>query len=264
MTQYQESFNLLRRLAKDTFYRMLHGHELDCVQSEETLTDINLLEIKREGLYFFRVDKPTKHEEKEKGFDWEFWIGCNLSGWDRYAVQAKRMYLESGKYERLRHKHKGATKFQIEVLEDFAQSTGAIPLYCFYNAIDHAQLKGHWHCTYPPELEQMGCTIVPLRIVKQAHKPRKPKSFKDLHKDSSAKPWQCLLCPGVLNPKLAQHPNGFLPEDGSYKKYERLPSHLTYFQETGIIEDLPSDLYTSELGGYPKRIMVIDTGGKEF
>jgi hypothetical protein len=32
----------------------------------------------------------------------------------------------------------------------------------------------------------------------------------------------------------------------------------------GNIEDLPDDLYTSELGGYPKRIMVIDTGGEEF
>ncbi|MFB4202627.1 DUF6615 family protein [Arhodomonas sp. KWT2] len=243
---------------------MQHGHELDCVQSEETLTDINLLEIKRESLYFFRVDKPTKHEEREKGFDWEFWIGCNAKGWYRYAVQAKRMYLNSGKYDRLRHKHKGATKFQIEILEDFSKSTGAIPLYCFYNAIDQNQLNGRWHCTYNPELEQMGCTIVPLRIVKEAHKRRQDKSFEALHNDSSAKPWQCLLCPGILDSRLAKYPNGFLPEDKGYKKFESLPDHLAYFQETGNIANLPDDLYKSEFGGYPKRIMVIDTGGQEF
>ncbi|WP_422102501.1 DUF6615 family protein [Vreelandella sp.] len=259
MSTYQQSFDLLRRLAKDTFLRMQYGYELDCVQSEETITDINLLDIKKENLYFFRVDKTNKIEEKEKGIDWEFWIGSNGIGWHRYAVQAKRLYLESGKYDRLRHKHKGASHFQIDILENYSKATGAIPLYCFYNAVDEKMLKKHWHCNHPKELEQLGCTLVPLKIVKKAHKAYAPKTFEALHQHKSAKPWQCLLCPASFLQEDMMPPGGLLPE-GQVKKYERLPQHLEYFREVGTLRDLPEDLYSSELRGYPKRIMVLDVG----
>ena len=86
---------LLESLAKQTWDRIKDGYELEISQGEETITDLNLLEIKRSGIRSFQVVKLTKAEEAIKGIDWEWWIGSESQGWLRYAIQAKKIQVES-------------------------------------------------------------------------------------------------------------------------------------------------------------------------
>ncbi len=262
MHSHDAGFGLLRRLAKDTFERLLLSHQLDCSQSEETITDINLLDLKRAKLGFLKVVTVDKPREGKEGFDWEFWIGSHQNGWWRYSCQAKKLDLKINKYKSLRHRVKKTGKYQIEVLEDFSKRNNSIPIYCFYNYVNKSKISSFWHCNLDPEAEQFGCSVVPLHIVKEAHKARKKKSFEALHSDHSAKPWQCLLCPEILSSPKSYNGNPFTinGEDTQAIKFTELPQFLRALDGVEDVVSLPENYYASELGGYPKRIMVIDTG----
>ena len=88
---------ILETLAKATWERIFFGEVLDCSQGEETITDINLLDIKRAatsgGYTGMHILKTNKADEAKFGIDWEWWIGSHLGGWWRYAVQAKKLLI---------------------------------------------------------------------------------------------------------------------------------------------------------------------------
>ena len=142
----QSTVKKFEQLASDTWDRLLYSSKLNCTQSETTITDINLLDLIRANLSNIKIKKASVDDEKKYGFDWEWWIRSNTSGWWRYSVQAKKLYT-SGTYERLRHKVKQKTKqltikrFQIDLLENFARRHKTIPLYCFYNYTDIKNIK---------------------------------------------------------------------------------------------------------------------------
>lgn len=251
--------DILRKLAFDTYERIFLGHQHNCIQSEETITDLNLLEIKRLNFRSIRVDKPNKIKESKNGFDWEFWIGNYHSGWWRYAIQAKRLDLSNNRYNSLRHKVQSVKQFQIDILDSFAKQNNSIPLYCFYNHIEEGIGRQFWHCNYPFEVEQLGCTVVPLHRVKLVHKPYKTKSFESIHKYSESKPWQCLLCPNIISNAHSKSQNPFLPKSYAISKYEELPRYIEMFLEIGEISELPEEYYQSEFKTFPKRIMVFET-----
>lgn len=253
--------HLFERLARDTWERLEAGLAFDIAQSEETITDINLLEMARARLPRLRLYKATRAEESEKGFDWEWWIGSRHRGWWRYAIQAKRLDATSGDYRALRHRV--GSRFQIEILEDFAHCQGAVPLYCFYNYVDSATAAAGWQCNLSTEYAQLGCTLVPLETVKRAHKPRRSRRFADLHCHRRSLPWRCLFrCPYFTSSALdrAGHP---MANDGMQpRKFAEVPPMLQREEDDmiGVNERTDLEYYTSELGGYPRRIMVVELG----
>ncbi len=54
-------------------------------------------------------------------------------------------------------------------------------------------------------------------------------------------------------------PHPLAPTDHDPTPFDGLPPHLGPDNVHDVIIDLPEEFYGSELGGYPKRIMVIDT-----
>lgn len=133
--------SILERLAEETWDRLDLSYKLDCPQSEETITDFNLLELARCRPPGLRVYKARGTDEPTKGFDWEWYVGVNGARWWRYSVQAKKLDVPSNCY--LHFRHTVAARFQIDILADFAKRNRTIPLYCFYNAVSPAVEQAH-------------------------------------------------------------------------------------------------------------------------
>lgn len=249
---------LFERLAVDTWERLQAANSTGIAQSEETITDINLLEMARARLPRLRVYKATRAEESATGFDWEWWIGSQRHGWWRYAIQAKRLDATSGTYRALRHSV--GSRYQIDILEDFARSQGAIPLYCFYNHVDSATAVQGWQCNHPIEEAQLGCTLVPLDTVKTVHRPRNSRRFADLHRHRHSLPWRCLLrCPYFAEASLERGGHPLASAGLEPRRHATLPAPLQRVEDVESLS-VPDDgqYYTSALGGYPHRIMVLD------
>lgn len=251
---------VFQRLAQETWERLRLGQDLRVSQSEETITDLNLLEIARAQLPRLHVFKADKHQEAAGGFDWEWWIGSDSSKWLRYCVQAKKLDVKSGLYKSLRHLV--GDHMQIKVLEDFAKQQRAIPLYCFYNYVKHLDGSSCWHCSQPPEPPQLGCTLVPLQEVKQCHQPQMRRGFEQLHAYPRALPWRCLIrwsyTPAGLRAS-GIHP---LASRGiPVGRHDALPAVLRQALSERQDIVLEGDLYANEHGVYPERIMILNTGG---
>ena len=253
MTLAREVFE---RLARRTWMLIPMSHHFGCGFLETTFTDTNLFEIAVAQLPGVRVYKAHGSDEPEKGFDWEFWIG-RLGRFWRYSVQAKLLRYVSQRYHSLRRAVAG--RQQIEILEDFSINQGTIPLYCFYNAVSDADAAARWHCNLLRDNAQLGCTVVPLDAVRPYTEPWSTRSFANLHADDRALPWRCL----VSCPQLLDDPRGPLgPPDRHIEPLAQLPEVLMLepITDRGTIRTihLPRELYSSELGGYPKNIGVIE------
>lgn len=255
--------DLFEVLAAATWERLELSETLKCSQSEETITDLNLMEMVRAGLPALRVYKATRQEESVRGFDWEWWIGSDRDGWWRYSVQAKRLDLQSGRYLSLRHKVNG--RWQIDLLSAFAFAQGSVPLYCFYNWAPPETCAPAWQCNLPRENAQLGCTVVPLDVARAAHEPRARKSFGALHRDRRALPWRCLVaCPYITGRQRQEDWHPLANDNVRPRRYDRLPDFLAdrdrlagrHTSDSPLIEP-PHELYRNELSAYPMRIAVV-------
>ena len=251
---------VLESLARATWERIRFGEQLGCPQGEETITDVNLLDLKRAGPHAVHVFKVNKAEEARYGIDWEWWVGTDhdayFGGWWRYAVQAKKLD-RSGRYSALRHKVGG--RYQFDLLAQYALKNRCIPLYCFYNFLA-GDTEGYWHCCeLPHEAHQMGCTVAPLDAVGPVFSKGASKRFEAVHRDARALPWRCLVrCVHLLPvPGRTGHPlaGGTFAE---FAAYDRLPFRVWDTEEGGAVSRLPADYYDESLGAYPRRIMVVD------
>lgn len=247
------SIKLFEELALGTWERVRDGEILGCRQGEETITDLNLLEIKRAKLPDVTVKKGMN--EDKTGIDWEWWIGSNTFGWWRYAIQAKKIS-KKGSYTELRHIVDG--NYQIDILEKYAKSNYSIPLYCFYNHIELDDYSNSWNCNLRIEKEQLGCTIVPLDHVKKHHKKGKSKKFIDLHSDNRALPWRCIVkCPLMFH-SYSSKINPLAKDGDNYKLYKTNSEDLFFYKNDEMI--MNPELYNREVDILPKKILVISLG----
>ena len=165
---------------------------------EETLTDLLILDMKRhEAAHKFWVYQTTRKQEASSGTDLLLVVRDGSTVDARlYAIQAKKLY-PNGQYTALRKEN----SLQLDNLEKYAICNDAIPYYLFYNfcyktVIDPGE---YWHCSGNYDETQLGCTLVPSWIVRDAmgaSRRRRPRSFEYLHKFRAALPWRCLFdCP---------------------------------------------------------------------
>jgi len=257
--------DIFEKLSHDTWRRLSKSRTYMMSQSEETITEINLLAIAEANFPNIRIVPTSKPEEAKKGTDWEWWIGNSKIGWLRYAVQAKKVSSrvkakkvtpENARYDVLAHKVKN--KLQLDILESYAAKNRAIPLYCFYNFLNSEKLQLYWHCNELYDMEQLGCTICPSQTVRSAIRQKNNNNFAAIHKSQSTLLWRCIVsCPlmllvyeGKSNPFNFDH----------IFVYQELPSFLQATSETDEIVDFPPDYYDSDLGVYPQHLLVVDTG----
>jgi hypothetical protein len=244
---------LLESIASSTWNRIYLGNFYKISQGEETITDFNLLEIAKSSISEVKVIKTPKNEEKNQGTDWEWWIGNNSIGWLRYAIQAKKVDINS-RYAKLGHKVNN--RRQIDILESFARENRAIPLYCFYNHIECDDLKNYWHCQLSYEESQFGCTITPSKNVREILLSRGKRNFSCLHEFINTKPWRCLItCPLIRKIYITKGITNVF-EFENINVYEYLPPEIEVARDINSLIKFPSNIYKGYVG-YPKKILVI-------
>lgn len=138
---------------------------------EETITETNLLELKRRNPSKVVLKSFSKAQEsKATGADWE-WHIIGRAYTLKLRVQAKRIH-RAGGTGKLDQKGKYATTPQIDLLLQDAKIHGLIPIYCFYCSEEQ---RTYWKAqNMGGELGMMetGCLIVDAARVKSI-KPRK-------------------------------------------------------------------------------------------
>lgn len=66
--------NTFQQLAIDTWKLLQESRSASYQVKEETITDINMLRLKRMHSHQVRTITFTKHEEGLNGADWEWWF----------------------------------------------------------------------------------------------------------------------------------------------------------------------------------------------
>jgi Family of unknown function (DUF6615) len=173
-----------------TWNSLQSGIQTGILLDEETITDINLLEIQKRHPLEARTHKYYPPIEGAiSGADWDWWFGSK-TGWLGLRIQAKKLNHKTLRYDKLAH----ATKkhgLQVDLLLRSAAKSNLIPMYCFYNYWN-VQIPIPWNCgTYPQTQELLGCTIA------SANQVRKLISANDRSLQSVMKkslPWSCLVC----------------------------------------------------------------------
>lgn len=257
-----KAVDVFEDIASSTWQRIHLGEIYKVSQGEETITDINLLELVKANCAEVQVVKTHKNKEKEQGTDWEWWIGNHRLGWLRYAVQAKKINPNSSRYDVLGHKVNNIP--QICTLEQYARINHAIPLYCFYNYLKNSSISSYWRCNLSYEVEQFGCTVTPSRNVRTALSKRGARKFGFLHSFNDTKPWRCLVrCPLMLQIYQTGSVNDTSLKFENVFVYQNLPPELSAALETGSLREFSSDFYSRDLELYPKRILVASYLGED-
>ena len=144
------ALTLFEYIARTTWEWLGQARQLKLSFSEETVTDIAAPQIAGAASNQVKVSKTTRQQEKLYGIDWMWFIGNPRQGYSRYAVQAKKITLDSSANFSYRLRRRVSripgSEFQMERLEQFAMRARAIPLYCFYNNVNSALATGYWHC----------------------------------------------------------------------------------------------------------------------
>ena len=96
---------------------------------EETITETNLLEIRRRHRRCICLETFPKKKEAQYGADWEWYIVGNQ--WTlKMRVQAKRVQRDDSL--KIKYKVKSSCKQQRELLLERADADKMKPLYCIY------------------------------------------------------------------------------------------------------------------------------------
>lgn len=183
-----------------TWDTLARGRSVDCQIGEETLTDLNILELKTRHSSEIYSRTFTKHEEGWNGADWEWWFTGSSRKWIGFRVQAKVIDIRKDTFTHLHYYKKDEDRgqhyqcdFLIENALQKQKSFFCIPLYCLYsNWVGISQFS--WNCkTYYPVEESYGCSILSAFIVRYLRdERRKSTHFKTLL--NYMNPWHCLVC----------------------------------------------------------------------
>ena len=242
-----DALKLFESLANLTWGWLRDARRLGLGFSEDTVSDLAMLEIARTVPDEVGVFRVSKLDERLVGFDW-LWVISRPGMTPRlYVVQAKKLKLDqTSTYSYGRLRYKAGSGYQMDALEDFADWIGATPLYCFYNHVDDHTATRHWNChiQQPPDLPQMGCTIAPLDVVRPVHDGRGPKRFDKIHRHLEAVPWRCLFHPSCTPAEIHKVSSWFQEEGMSTGKMRALeffpsltPRGRRQFDDDRLVDD---------------------------
>ena len=161
---------------------------------EETITETNLLEIRRRHPQLVRVRTFPKPLEAKNGADWE-WHVVGRRRTLKMRVQAKR--LQRNGVLKVRHKVKSSGKQQRDLLIAGARSAGMKAVYCIYCTepqrkvwTQHKALPGY-------KSFQTGCLLADAANILP--------TTRRLHEiEDKCRPWHHLFAPAVLMQEEAE------------------------------------------------------------
>ena len=181
--------------------------------SEETITDVTLVEMRRQLHPYVIAKKFTKHEESSvSGADWLWTIG-RPGRWLSLLIQAK---LARPRLASLKGLHHGAGA-QRKTLVAYARQQGYVPLYVVYSSFagspacppaSPSKKRKPTPQTWSPrcalaveQVKQMGCVAIRPRHVALMYRSKaRREDIQTLL--NGGKPWACLFCcPFTSGPK---------------------------------------------------------------
>lgn len=161
-----------------------HRDDVNVSYGEETITETNLLELRRRHPTIIHLSTFGKKEEARNGADWE-WHIIGRGRMLRMRVQAKR--LQKDDKLKIPHKVASSSKQQIDLLISDAQACGLKPIYCLYAS----ELQRSIWKKQPPsgksEEFEYGCLLTSAHKVKA----KMPKTLPEIEADSV--PWHYLV-----------------------------------------------------------------------
>lgn len=241
-------------LARATWRTIGRTHRNRIAFGEDAITSHNL-DVLSSTTFGVAVE-DTRVNEATKGCDFELWVRSAPLGWSRYAVQAKKLSMPTASYLKL--KHRVGTQYQIDILSIYAKANRALPLYCFYN---HSSSSVPWHCFLsPPEHQQLGCSVTPLHVVRQALSTPGGRKFSWIHQQPETLPWRCLVgCPHCLGATWPCPRIGWLAHN--QYSYDKLPESLQTLYESRDPQALwdAQDIYSHETPFRPRWVAVVDS-----
>ncbi|SFR41205.1 DUF6615 family protein [Litoreibacter janthinus] len=196
---------------------------------EETITESNLLDLKRLNPTQIRIETFSKSvESKKTGADWE-WHIAGKTNTLKMRVQAKRI-TRDGKIKGLKQQGKNALLPQICLLLKSAKLTGRMPLYCFYSAEKHRTV---WNASASsaPSFKgfETGCLLVDAHTVKS----KMPKNLSEIEADTW--PWHFLWSNNLFERSINIFEKRFAqthPEFELHENFKTLPP-------VGVVKDFP-------------------------
>lgn len=248
---------LFEVIARSTWRTIARTYRKRIVFGEDAITSYNLDTLTSSSVGVAVED--TRVNEATKGCDFELWVGSDVLGWSRYAIQAKKISVASASYSKL--SHKVGTKYQIDVLASYANANRAAPLYCFYN---HSSNPYRWNCNLQLDVEQLGCSVTPIDVVRTAIATRGARTFSWIHQRPETLPWRCLVhCPIFTQPMSSPVAHVGWPSRDQYS-HKKLPASLRRLQETQDAQSLRDapEVFSRNADLRPGWVVLIDLDGR--
>jgi len=262
-------YTTAEEIARRTWFLLKLSRRPGVRLGEETLTDflvINLLLSPNNAVRVLPVMKP---EEANNGADL---IVCvhRGDGWaHEYVVQAKKLYPNSrfGQYNGLNKKSGKSKRPQIDILEEYAEKSNAVPLYLLYNYVNDPLKRCHpcWHCCRKDADEkQFGCTLTPSWHIRDVIESRdKHQNFCDVHLKDATLPWRCTFpwrcafdCPQGKNWKRIRKKFA-----KSYKSHAGTKPEIDF---KGGLKKWPGDLWGAMVPFEPSQDDIMRIGDEKF
>ncbi len=182
-----------KQLAVDTWDDILKGRNVSYQLKEETLTDLNMLELKTKHPTEILTTVYNKRQEGSNGSDWEWWFNGISGRWIGFRVQAKIINIQTEEFEHLHYRNPTTHIYQCDKLIQHAlNGVPKIPLYCFFIQTNNAAHLSNWPCgTVPRQKDLYGCSLTSAFTVRHLRSGNR-KHLSDI--DPSLKPWHCLVC----------------------------------------------------------------------
>lgn len=161
-----------------------HREDVHVSYGEETITETNLLELRRRHPAIITLNTFGKKKEARNGADWEWHIIGRRRKF-RMRVQAKR--LQKDDKLKIPHEVKSTGDQQIDLLIKDAKKHRLKPVYCIYSTEDQ---RDHWKKENVGggfEAFEAGCLLAHAQTVKA----KMPKTLADIEKDCV--PWHYLV-----------------------------------------------------------------------
>lgn len=171
------------------------GEGVGVSYGEETITETNLLEIRRRHPTLVRLRTFSKHAEAQNGADWE-WHIVGRKRTLSMRVQAKRV--QRDEVLKIKHEVKSSGKQQRQLLRDGAASAGMKAVYCIYCTEGQREIWKQDKAWPEYRSLETGCLLAGAEDV-----PQETKSLGEIEKKCI--PWHYLFVPGVAMLGVAGH-----------------------------------------------------------
>ncbi|GAB5461020.1 DUF6615 family protein [Hoeflea alexandrii] len=161
-----------------------HRPDVHVSYGEETITETNLLELRRLHPAIITLRTFPKLKESKIGADWEWHIKGRARVF-RMRVQAKR--LQKDDKLKIPHEVKSSKDQQIDLLITKAKEDRLKPVYCIYSA---ERQRSHWKTKHDGgglNSFEAGCLLVDAQKVKA----KMPTTLAEIEKDCI--PWHYLV-----------------------------------------------------------------------